>query len=58
MPPNKVQFQKGATSRPNEWRYNRRFDLKENLVRQARVAAKTEPSPYRSIVAVRAPVRR
>ena len=39
-----------------ERRYNRRFDLKENLVRQARVAAKTEARPYRSIAAVRAPV--
>ena len=39
-----------------EWRYNRRFALKERLVRLARVAAKTEPHPYRSIAAVRAVV--
>lgn len=36
-----------------EWRYNRRFDLTENLERLGRVAAKTEPRPYRSIAAVR-----
>ncbi len=36
-----------------EWRYNRRFDLDKNIERLARVAAKTEPRPYRSIAAVR-----
>ena len=38
-----------------EWRFNRRFDLKENLGRLARVAVRTEPQPRRSIAAVRAP---
>ena len=35
-----------------EWRFNRRFDLAENLGRLARVAVQTEPRPYRSIAAV------
>jgi ISXO2-like transposase domain len=36
-----------------EWRFNRRFDLRLNLARLARVAAHTAPAPYRSIAAVR-----
>ena len=36
-----------------EWRFNRRFDLRLNLGRLARVAAHTAPAPYRSIAAVR-----
>lgn len=35
-----------------EWRFNRRFDLAENLARLARVAAATAPRNYRSIAAV------
>jgi ribosomal protein L37AE/L43A len=38
-----------------EWRFNRRFDLRENLARLARVAVRTEPKPYRSIAAVGPP---
>ena len=38
-----------------EWRFNRRFDLAENLARLARVAAGTAPRTYRSIAAVRTP---
>jgi hypothetical protein len=36
-----------------EWRYNRRFDLKLNLDRLARVAATTKPQPRRSIIEIR-----
>jgi hypothetical protein len=36
-----------------EWRFNRRFDLPENLGRLARAATATEPQPYRKIAAVR-----
>jgi transposase-like protein len=36
-----------------EWRYNRRFELKENLGRLARVAAAIKPQPRRSIIAIR-----
>jgi len=36
-----------------EWRYNRRFDLPENLGRLARVAVTIKPKPYREIAAVR-----
>ena len=36
-----------------EWRYNRRFDLAENLGRLARVAVATKPAPYALIAAVR-----
>ena len=36
-----------------EWRYNRRFDLAENIGRLGRAAAETEPQPYRKIAAVR-----
>jgi ribosomal protein L37AE/L43A len=36
-----------------EWRFNRRFDLRANLGRLARIAALTAPAPYRSIAAVR-----
>lgn len=36
-----------------EWRYNRRFDLKANLGRLARVAASTAPAPHSSLAAVR-----
>lgn len=36
-----------------EWRYNRRFDLPENLARLARVAVTIKPKPYREIAAVR-----
>ena len=39
-----------------EWRFNRRFELRENLGRLARVAVRTDPRPYRSIAAVRTPV--
>ena len=38
-----------------EWRFNRRYDLAKNIDRLARVAAKTEPRPYRSIAAIRTP---
>ena len=36
-----------------EWRFNRRFDLPENLERLGRVAVATDPQPYRKIAAVR-----
>jgi ribosomal protein L37AE/L43A len=36
-----------------EWRFNRRFDLAQNLERLARVALQTLPKPYRSITAIR-----
>jgi len=36
-----------------EWRFNRRFDLPENLSRLGRASAETEPQPYRKIAAVR-----
>lgn len=36
-----------------EWRYNRRFDLPENLARLACVAVTIKPKPYREIAAVR-----
>jgi len=36
-----------------EWRYNRRFDLPENLERLARVATTIAPAPYKIIAAVR-----
>ena len=36
-----------------EWRFNRRFDLTENIGRLGRAAAETEPQPYRKIAAVR-----
>ena len=36
-----------------EWRYNRRFELKENLGRLARVAAAIKPQPRHSIIAIR-----
>jgi transposase-like protein len=36
-----------------EWRYNRRFELKENLGRLARVAATIKPQPRHSIVEIR-----
>jgi transposase-like protein len=36
-----------------EWRFNRRFDLAENLARLARVAVTIPPQPYRHIAAVR-----
>jgi ribosomal protein L37AE/L43A len=35
-----------------EWRFNRRFDLAQNLERLARVALQTLPKPYRSITAI------
>ena len=35
-----------------EWRYNRRFDLAENLGRLARVATTIKPQPHRSIIAI------
>ena len=40
----------------HEWRFNRRFDLPENLQRLGRVATETDPQPYRKIAAVRPPV--
>jgi hypothetical protein len=40
-------------SRPFEWRYNRRFELKENLGRLARAAATINPQPRHSIIAIR-----
>ena len=39
----------------DEWRFNRRYDLAKNIDRLARVAAKTEPRPYRSTAAIRTP---
>ena len=36
-----------------EWRYNRRYDLAENLGRLARVATSVPPVPHRSIIAIR-----
>ena len=36
-----------------EWRYNRRFDLEQNLGRLARVAVTIKPQPYREIASVR-----
>lgn len=36
-----------------EWRYNRRFELRENLGRLARVAAAIKPQPRQSIIAIR-----
>jgi ribosomal protein L37AE/L43A len=36
-----------------EWRFNRRFDLRANLGRLARIAARTAPAPYRSLADVR-----
>jgi hypothetical protein len=36
-----------------EWRFNRRFDLAENLERLARVAVTIPPKPYRQIASVR-----
>ena len=35
-----------------EWRYNRRFELKENLSRLARAAATIKPQPHRAIAAI------
>ena len=35
-----------------EWRFNRRFDLAENLDRLARVAVTTSPKPHRAIIAL------
>ena len=35
-----------------EWRYNRRFDLKENLRRLARVAATIAPQPRKAIIEI------
>lgn len=35
-----------------EWRYDRRFDLKENLGRLARAAAKIPPQPRKSITTI------
>jgi transposase-like protein len=36
-----------------EWRYDRRFDLDENLSRLARVAVAVGPQPYRKLASVR-----
>ena len=36
-----------------EWRYNRRFELKQNLRRLARAAATIKPHPHRAIAAIR-----
>jgi DNA-directed RNA polymerase subunit RPC12/RpoP len=36
-----------------EWRYNRRFELTQNLARLARAAATTAPAPYGRLAAVR-----
>ena len=36
-----------------EWRYNRRFDLRENLGRLARVATTIKPQPHSSIITIR-----
>ena len=36
-----------------EWRYNRRFELRENLGRLARVAATIRPQPRHSIITIR-----
>jgi hypothetical protein len=36
-----------------EWRFNRRFDLAENIGRLARVAAATAPHPRKQIAAIR-----
>ena len=38
-----------------EWRYNRRFDLAENLGRLCRAAVRTEPQPHRALADVRRP---
>lgn len=35
-----------------EWRYNRRFDLKDNLCRLARAAATIPPQPRKAIIAI------
>ena len=37
-----------------EWRFNRRFDLDQNVARLARVALTIEPHPYRKLASVRA----
>ena len=36
-----------------EWRYNRRFDLDQNLSRLAPVAVTTSPQPYRKLASIR-----
>jgi hypothetical protein len=36
-----------------EWRYNRRFELKENLCRLTRAAATITPLPRRAIIEIR-----
>ena len=38
-----------ATLQPTEWRFNRRFDLAQNVQRLARVAGATAPVPDRII---------